>query len=166
VVISGTRDGLLKCISHLRTFSGHDPRPVKLNVSAPFHTSILQPAVGAVHDALSTMHLSLPAKIPVISNVTAREFPDDPKQLKILVEQQTVRRVRWYESVEYLHEHCGVQRWLGIGPGNVSRNLIGRELGMEKVWGLSSVGELDGVLEMLASDILTKDQDPQEGATS
>ena len=35
---------------------------------------------------------------------------------------------------------------------------------MEKVWGLSSVGELDGVLEMLASDILTKDQDP-EGAT-
>jgi hypothetical protein len=46
---------------------------------------------------------------------------------------------------------------LGIGPGNVGRNLIGKELGMNKVWGLSSVKELDGVLEMLASDILTKD---------
>jgi len=96
--------------------------------------------------------------------VTSREFPTDPKQLKILVEQQCVRRVKWYESVLYLHDHCEVQRWLGIGPGNVGRNLIGRELGMEKVWGLSSVGELDGVLEMLASDILTKDQDP-EGTT-
>jgi len=110
------------------------------------------------------MTLSLPAKIPVISNVTAREFPNEPKHLKMLVEQQSVRRVRWYESVLYLHDHCGVERWLGIGPGNVGRNLIGRELGMEKVWGLSSVGELDGVLEMLASDILTKDQDP-EGTT-
>jgi len=157
-VISGTREALLKCISHLRTFSGHDPRPIKLNVTAPFHTSILQPAVGAVHDALQNMKLSLPAKIPVISNVTAREFPDDEPSLKMLVEEQTVRRVKWYESVLYLNDRCGVQRWLGIGPGNVGRNLIGRELGMNKVWGLSSVKELDSVLEMLASDdILTRE---------
>lgn len=148
----------MKCISHLRTFSGHDPRPVKLNVTAPFHTSILQPAVGAVHDALKSMKLSLPAKIPVISNVTAREFPDDEPSLKMLVEEQAVRRVKWYESVLYLNDRCGVQRWLGIGPGNVGRNLIGRELGMNKVWGLSSVKELDSVLEMLASDILTREE--------
>jgi [acyl-carrier-protein] S-malonyltransferase len=148
----------LKCMSHLRTFSGHDPRPIKLDVSAPFHTSILQPAVGAVHSALSTMKLSLPAQIPVISNVTAREFPNNENQLKHLVEEQTVRRVKWYESVLYLNDHCAVKRWLGIGPGNVGRNLIGKELGMNKVWGLSSVKELDGVLEMLASDILTKDE--------
>lgn len=146
-------------MGHLRTFSGHDPRPIKLNVSAPFHTSILQPAVGAVHTALSNMKLSLPAQIPVISNVTAREFPDNEKQLKFLVEEQTVRRVKWYESVLYLNDRCGVQRWLGIGPGNVGRNLIGKELGMNKVWGLSTVKELDGVLEMLASDILTKDNE-------
>ena len=75
--------------------------------------------MSAVHNALSSMALSLPAKIPVISNVTAREFPNEPKQLKILVEQQTVRRVKWYESVAVLHDHCDVQRWLGIGPGNV-----------------------------------------------
>jgi [acyl-carrier-protein] S-malonyltransferase len=159
VVISGTRDALLKCMGHLRTFSGHDPRPIKLNVSAPFHTSILQPAVEPVHTALSSMKLSLPAQIPVISNVTAREFPNDEKQLKALVEQQTVRRVRWYESVLYLNDQCGVNRWLGIGPGNVGRNLIGRELGMNKVWGLSSIKELDGVLEMLASDMLTKEEE-------
>jgi [acyl-carrier-protein] S-malonyltransferase len=150
-------DALLKCMSHLRTFSGHDPRPVKLNVAAPFHTSILQPAVGVVHAVLTDMKLSLPAQIPVISNVTAREFPNNEKQLKHLVEEQTVRRVKWYESVLYLHERCGVKRWLGIGPGNVGRNLIGRELGMERVWGLSTVKELDGVLEMLASNIVTKD---------
>jgi len=143
-------------MGHLRTFSGHDPRPVKIDVSAPFHTSILQPAVGAVHSALSTMKLSLPAQIPVISNVTAREFPNNEQKLRHLVEEQTVRRVKWYESVLYLHDHCGVKRWLGIGPGNVGRNLIGKELGMNKVWGLSSVNELDAVLEMLASDILTK----------
>ena len=158
MVISGTRDALLKCIGHLRTFSGHDPRPVKLNVSAPFHTSILQPAVTAVHDALAGMKLSLPARIPVISNVTACKFPDDENELKVLMEQQAVRRVKWYESILYLNDHCGVQRWLGIGPGNVGRNLIGRELGMNKVWGLSSVKELDGVLAMLSSDVLTNEE--------
>jgi [acyl-carrier-protein] S-malonyltransferase len=76
----------------------------------------------------------------------------------MLVEQQTVRRVKWYESVMYLNDHCGVKRWLGIGPGNVGRNLIGRELGMNKVWGLSSVKELDGVLEMLNSDVLAREE--------
>ena len=144
-------------MGHLRTFSGHDPRPIKLNVLAPFHTSILQPAVGTVHSALSSMHLSLPSHIPVISNVTAREFPNNEKELKFLVEQQTVRRVKWYESVLYLNDRCGVKRWLGIGPGNVGRNLIGKELGMNKVWGLSSVKELDAVLEMLTSDVLTRE---------
>lgn len=144
-------------MGHLRTFSGHDPRPIRLNVSAPFHTSILQPAVGVLHSSLSTMKLSLPSQIPVISNVTAREFPNNEQQLKDLVEEQTVRRVKWYESVLYLHDHRGVNRWLGIGPGNVGKNLIGKELGMNKVWGLSSVKELDGVLEMLTSDTLTKD---------
>jgi [acyl-carrier-protein] S-malonyltransferase len=158
-VISGTRGAVLKCIGHLRKFTGHDPRPVKLNVAAPFHTSILQPAVGVVHSALTSMTFSLPAHIPIISNVTAREFPTDENQLKILVEQQAVRRVKWYESVLYLNDRCGVKRWLGIGPGNVGRNLIGRELGMNKVWGLSTVQELDEVLQMLASDILTKDHE-------
>lgn len=146
-------------MGHLRTFSGHDPRPIKLNVAAPFHTSILQPAVESLHSALSSMTLSLPAQIPAISNVTAREFPNNEKKLKFLVEEQTVRRVKWYESVMYLNDRCGVNRWLGIGPGNVGRNLIGKELGVNKVWGLSSVKELDGVLEMLASDILTRDSE-------
>jgi [acyl-carrier-protein] S-malonyltransferase len=145
-------------MGHLRTFSGHDPRPIKLNVSAPFHTKILQPAIPVVHEALENMKVSLPAQVPVISNVTAREFPDDEKMLKLLVEQQAVRRVKWYESVMYLNDHRGVKRWLGIGPGNVGRNLIGRELGMNKVWGLSSVKELDSVLEMLTSDILTREE--------
>jgi hypothetical protein len=58
-----------------------------------------------------------------------------------------------------LNDRCGVKRWLGIGPGNVGRNLIGRELGMNRVWGLSSIKELDEVLEMLASDNLTKDEE-------
>jgi [acyl-carrier-protein] S-malonyltransferase len=145
-------------LGHLRTFSGHDPRPIKLNVSAPFHTKILQPAVPVVHQALENITLTLPPKISIISNVTAREFPNDAKVLKMLVEQQTVRRVKWYESVMYLNDHCGVKRWLGIGPGNVGRNLIGRELGMNKVWGLSSVKELDGVLEMLNSDVLAREE--------
>jgi [acyl-carrier-protein] S-malonyltransferase len=148
----------LKCISHLRSFSGHDPRPVKLNVSAPFHTSILQSAVTAVHEEMADMKITLPAKIPVLSNVTARLFPDNEAELRTLVEQQSVRRVKWYESVLYLKDHCGAQRWLGIGPGNVGRNLIGKELGMNKVWGLSSVNELDGVLEMLSSNILTREE--------
>lgn len=148
----------MKCIGHLRKFLGHDPRPVKLNVSAPFHTSILQPAADIVGAQLARMTLSLPPRIQVISNVTAREFPpDDEATIKKWVTEQTVRRVRWYESVCYLNERRGVKRWLGIGPGNVGRNLIGREMGMERVWGLSSVAELDGVLDMLASDIVSKD---------
>jgi hypothetical protein len=35
---------------------------------------------------------------------------------------------------------------------------MGKELGMNKPWGLSSVQGLDGPLEMLSSDILTKEE--------
>jgi malonyl CoA-acyl carrier protein transacylase len=59
------------------------------------------------------------------SGVRQSEFPpNDEATIKKWVTEQTVRRVQWYERVCFLNERHGVKRWLGIGPGNVERNLI------------------------------------------
>ncbi len=60
-------------------------------------------------------------------------------------------------SIKYLDQEQGVRRWLGVGPGKVGRNLVGKEVGMKGkdtvkgggVWGISNPKEVEGVLKAL-----------------
>ena len=92
--------------------------------------------------------------MPCISNVSARPFKsrDD---LKVLLARQCVQTVRWWDSVKYLHEEEKVRRWIGVGPGKVGRNLVGKEVGMKGavkgggVWGITAPSELEDIMKAL-----------------
>lgn len=60
------------------------------------------------------------------------------------------------DSIVYLHKEEKVRRWIGIGPGKVGRNLVGKEVGMKGgdtkgggVWGISDPREVETVLKEL-----------------
>jgi [acyl-carrier-protein] S-malonyltransferase len=96
-----------------------------------------------------------PGRIPAISNVTARPF-ESKEQLKDLLARQAVETVLWHDSIVYLHKEEKVRRWIGIGPGKVGRNLVGKEVGMKGgdtkgggVWGISDPREVETVLKEL-----------------
>ncbi len=98
-------------------------RAIRLDVSAPFHCSLMQPAADAMADALEGEILESPA-IPVIANVTA-EPEDQPERIRSLLVEQVTSRVRWRETVAGLPER-DIDTLYEIGAGKVLTGLTRR----------------------------------------
>ena len=94
-----------------------------LQVSAPFHCSLMQPAQDALAPVLEAIPFS-PAKIPVVVNVDARLVTDAPELRDALIRQVT-GAVRWTESMQLLIAH-GVTTFVEVGPGKVLSGLVRR----------------------------------------
>ncbi|HUH01752.1 MAG TPA: ACP S-malonyltransferase, partial [Kofleriaceae bacterium] len=98
-------------------------RAVKLQVSAPFHCALMQPAAEALAAALAEIEIG-PLAVPVVANVDAAPNRD-PKRVKQLLVDQVTGAVRWEESIQKLSA-LGVSRALELGSGSVLRGLVRR----------------------------------------
>jgi [acyl-carrier-protein] S-malonyltransferase len=103
---------------------------------------------------LEKVTINFPAAMPCISNVSALPFSsiDD---LKDLLSRQCVETVRWWDSIKYLDQEQGVKRWVGLGPGKVGRNLVGKEVGRITakgggVWAICDPRDVEDTMEALA----------------
>jgi [acyl-carrier-protein] S-malonyltransferase len=97
--------------------------------------------------------VNFPAKMPCISNVSGLPFKSKD-DLKDLLSRQAVETVRWWDSIKYLDQTAKVKRWLGVGPGKVGRNLVGKEVGRSfakggGVWAISDPREVEPTLRAL-----------------
>ena len=95
VVISGTKAAIDKA-PEIAKAKGIK-RAMALNVSAPFHSPMMQPAAETMRDVLANITIR-PPHAPVVANVTAAEVSEPDMIRRLLVEQVTAR-VRWRESV-------------------------------------------------------------------
>jgi [acyl-carrier-protein] S-malonyltransferase len=95
-------------------------RALPLPVSAPFHTSLMQPAADRLAEQINATTFSLP-KIPVVHNVTAQAEPCAEK-IKALMIEQIYSPVRWVECVNTLVA-AGVNKTIECGPGKVLSGL-------------------------------------------
>src|SRR5438552_979606 len=75
-------------------------RAIPLNVSAPFHCPLMQPAADEMAEALASATIVAP-RAPLVANVTAQPTLDPEAIRRMLVEQVT-GRVRWRESMLWL----------------------------------------------------------------
>lgn len=161
VVLSGALSRIKTVLTNLREFGGHDPRAVQLKSESPFHSLMMQPATDLMKKMLRRSEnaggqdmVIWPGLMPCISNVTARPF-QSRDELKDLLARSCVETVLWWDSIKHVHQEEKVQRWIGIGPGKVGRNLVGKEVGMKGavkgggVWGISSPNDLEEVLKAL-----------------
>ena len=98
-------------------------RTALLNVSAPFHCALLQPAAVQLDAALARVDYGNFA-LPVISNVLAEPHPS-PDEVRGLLVQQVTASVRWAESVQYAIAQ-GCDTVLEVGPGKVLSSLMRR----------------------------------------
>jgi len=94
-----------------------------LQVSAPFHCKLMQPAADVMADALSKATVNAP-KVAVVANFSAQPVTDPKEIVKLLVSQVT-GTVRWRESVGYLAAN-GVNKIVEAGTGKVLAGLIKR----------------------------------------
>ena len=98
-------------------------RALMLQVSAPFHSSLMQPAADAMREALAGVSKSAPV-VPVIANVRAAPVSDPNEIARLLVEQVT-GQVRWRETVAWFAAN-GVDTLAEIGAGKVLTGLARR----------------------------------------
>ncbi len=98
-------------------------KAMMLNVSAPFHCDMMAPAAEAMRDALADVKFNAPA-IPVVNNVQASPVLD-PSQLRDDLVAQVTGRVRWRESVEWMHAQ-GLETLAEPGCGKVLTVMLRR----------------------------------------
>ena len=98
-------------------------RFLPLNVSAPFHCALMQPAADVMAEALAKVEVKAPA-VPLIANVLAAPISDPTEIRRRLVEQVT-GTVRWRECVARMAAD-GVTTIYEIGSGKVLAGLIKR----------------------------------------
>jgi [acyl-carrier-protein] S-malonyltransferase len=120
VVISGARGAVMKAKSLAEERGG---RGIELDVSAPFHSSLMAPAEKHLKRDLEHIEFR-PAVFPVISTVSG-EPETDPERIRELLMRQITSQIRWVEYVKRLKE-LGVKRCIEIGPGEVLTRLIRR----------------------------------------
>jgi [acyl-carrier-protein] S-malonyltransferase len=96
---------------------------VPLEVAGAFHTSLMQPAVERLTEALARTNVRSP-RIPVVSNVDARPHVD-PEEIRRLLARQVIGVVEWNASMAYILS-TGVTSLWEVGPGRVLRGLMKR----------------------------------------
>jgi [acyl-carrier-protein] S-malonyltransferase len=121
IVISGTKAAVEKAAA-LATEKGAK-RAIMLPVSAPFHSSLMQPAAEAMREALAAVKKNDPV-VPLVANVLAEPVTDAGEIAALLVEQVT-GQVRWRETIEWFARN-GVTTLYEIGSGKVLTGLARR----------------------------------------
>jgi [acyl-carrier-protein] S-malonyltransferase len=153
IVLSGSFERIKQLLVQIREFGGHDPRAVEIKSNSPFHSPIMIPAMQYMRKTLRDGSVKFPASMPCISNVSGLPFKSKD-DLEDLLSRQAVETVRWWDSIKYLDQTAKVKRWLGVGPGKVGRNLVGKEVGRSfakggGVWAISDPREVGPTLRSL-----------------
>jgi [acyl-carrier-protein] S-malonyltransferase len=120
VVISGHRGAIERAVALAKEMGAK--RAIMLQVSAPFHCPLMQPAADAMEKALAEARIDAPL-VPLFANVTAAPVADAATIRRLLVEQVT-GIVRWRESVLAMHA-AGVERFVEFG-GKVLTPMVKR----------------------------------------
>ena len=121
IVLSGEKDAV-QAACDAATEMGVK-KAMMLNVSAPFHCDMMAPAAEAMRDALADATFNAPI-VPVINNVQALPI-SDPDQLRNDLVAQVTGRVRWRESVEWMHAN-GIETLAEPGCGKVLTVMLRR----------------------------------------
>jgi len=94
-----------------------------LPVSAPFHSSLLEPAAAVLAGALAQVQVSSP-QVPVINNVDVQS-PSEPARVCDALVRQAWHAVQWVKTVRAMKQQ-GVTHLVECGPGKVLSGLTKR----------------------------------------
>jgi [acyl-carrier-protein] S-malonyltransferase len=121
VVIAGGSDAVTKACELLKAAGAK--RALPLPVSAPFHSSLLQPASEKLKGYLANIEFKVPI-ISVMNNVDV-QILNDPSAIKDALVRQAAKPVRWQETIQAMAAQ-GVTQVVECGPGKVLAGLTKR----------------------------------------
>jgi [acyl-carrier-protein] S-malonyltransferase len=145
IVISGHRAAVERAMAAAKEQGAK--RAIPLQVSGPFHSTLMAPAAEEMRQALAAVDVK-PPRVPVVANVTAMPHGDPDSIRQRLVEQIT-GTVRWRESVLWLAGE-GVTRFVELGPGKVLAGLVRRIVPEAETVSAGTPEEIGALADMLA----------------
>jgi len=119
IVVSGTKEGVQALVEQGKEAGAK--RVIPLEVSGPFHSSLMRPAAVRLSSVLEQIVLS-PPTFGFIANVTAAPA-QEPASIRELLVKQLFSPVLWEDSITYLISQ-GVDTFVEIGSGTVLTGLI------------------------------------------
>ena len=141
IVISGKTDAVQAACQALKEAGAK--RTVPLNVSGPFHSSMLAGAGKKLGEVLEPVVLT-EHSIPYVTNVTA-SYVEGTEEIKDL---QVSSSVRWQQSVENMID-AGVDRFVEIGPGKTLASFVKKISREVSVYNVNTWESLEGLKEYL-----------------
>jgi [acyl-carrier-protein] S-malonyltransferase len=119
IVVSGSALGVAAIVE--RGKEAGAKRVIPLDVSGPFHSSLMQPAANSLAVQLAKVEFHN-AEVPVIANVHALPVTSG-EELRELLIKQVVSPVLWEDTIRFLIGE-GVDTFVEIGSGAVLAGLI------------------------------------------
>jgi [acyl-carrier-protein] S-malonyltransferase len=119
IVIAGHSEAVDRAVEILKSRGAK--RAIKLNVSAPFHCSLMQPAQEKLAAELENIEFS-DLHFPCVSNVAAEPNISGEKARALLIKQVTAP-VQWANTVEFFLAN-ETKTFVEIGPGKVLNGLV------------------------------------------
>ena len=144
-VISGAKSAIDRAAQLAKAYGVR--RFMPLNVSAPFHCALMQPAASAMAEALAKVDVKQPS-VPLIANVLAAPICD-PAEIKRCLVEQVTGTVRWRECVAAMAA-AGVTDIYEIGAGKVLAGLAKRIAPALNAMAIGTPQDIDAALPMLA----------------
>jgi [acyl-carrier-protein] S-malonyltransferase len=121
-------------------------RAMPLPVSAPFHSSLMQPAAARLREALARVEIRTP-RIRLVNNVDVSE-ESDPARIRDALVRQAAAPVRWAETIRRMAE-LGATQIVECGPGKVLAGLVKRIDGTLRGLALADRASLEQALAAL-----------------
>ena len=121
VVIAGEIDAVTAAIETCKAAGAK--RAVLLDVSGPFHSTLMQSAAEDFSAALADVEFAMP-RVPVYQNVHG-QIATSVEQMRELLLEQLYSPVRWTTCVGSLLD-AGAEQFVECGPSNVLAGLVKR----------------------------------------
>jgi len=121
IIISGEKQAVEMAMNVLKEKGAK--HVISLNVSGPFHSSLMRPAAEDFSRIIQNTTIGN-AAIPIIANVTA-QIQQDSQEIKRNLIAQLYQPVKWLQTIKYLLDH-GVTVFVECGAGKVLSGIIKR----------------------------------------
>jgi [acyl-carrier-protein] S-malonyltransferase len=140
IIVSGD----IECIKLLQDILKKDKKKsILLNVSAPFHCSLMNPAAEAMKDKINSVNFKKPS-FDIVCNVTSKP-ENNPDILKSLLVKQIYSSVRWRESLIYMFSQK-INDYVEIGPGKALSGMVKRTLKDIKSFSVNSIDDIKKII--------------------
>ena len=143
VILSGFRKSIDEFSEILKSSGARSI--IDLQVSAPFHCSLMKPAADVMSEAFKNVSIKRPV-IKFINNVSA-EFIDEPDEIKKKLIEQVYKRVRWRESIIRVSK-SEIDKIIEIGSGKVLTGLNKRMKINKEFFNMSTISDIESFIKL------------------